>query len=138
MIIYTTEKKFTQDQISELFHSVNWISAEYPTRLYKALMNSSMVITAWDDKKLVGLARAIDDTELVAYIKYVLVNPDYQGQGIAGKLIELLKEKYKDYLYIDGMPDERKNADFYVKHGFCELKDGVPIQIWNKRENLKW
>ena len=138
MIKYTKEKLFSQEQIEELFKSVKWHSANYPSRLYKALCHSSTVITAWEGERLVGLARALDDGELVAYIKYVLVHPDYQGQGIAGNLIELLKEKYKDYLYIDGMPDENKNVPFYVKHGFTVLEEGAPIQIWNRDIKLMY
>ena len=56
MIKYTEEKTFTRDQVQELFKSVGWISAEYPQRLYKALMNSQTVLTAWDGERLVGLA----------------------------------------------------------------------------------
>ena len=48
MIKYTEEKTFTQDQVQELFKSGGWISAEYPQRLHKALMNSQTVLTAWD------------------------------------------------------------------------------------------
>lgn len=48
MIKYTEEKTFTQDQVQELFKSFGWISAEYPQRLHKALMNSQTVLTAWD------------------------------------------------------------------------------------------
>lgn len=48
MIKYTEEKTFTQDQVQELFKSVGWISAEYPQRLHKVLMNSQTVLTAWD------------------------------------------------------------------------------------------
>ena len=48
MIKYTEEKTFTQDQVQELFKSDEWISAEYPQRLHKALMNSQTVLTAWD------------------------------------------------------------------------------------------
>lgn len=73
-------------------------------------MNSSTVITAWGGGRLVGLARVIDDSELVAYMHYVLVDPEYHGRGIAGRMIEMVKEKYKNYLYIEIMPEERKNA----------------------------
>ncbi len=58
-IEYTYDKKFTMYDVQTLFSSVNWISAEYPNSLYKALMNSPTVITAWDGARLVGLARAI-------------------------------------------------------------------------------
>ena len=131
MITYTEEKIFTQEQIQELFLSVGWISGEYPSRLYKALMNSSTVITAWDGERLAGLVRLLDDSELVAYMHCVLVHPDYQGQNIAGKIIEMAKEKYKDYLYIEIMPEESKNAPFYEHFGFKAMADAVPMQICN-------
>jgi len=130
-ITYTEEKKFTQDQIQRLFLSVGWVSGQYPARLYKALMHSSTVITAWDGDRLVGLVRLIDDSELVAYMHYVLVDPAYHGRGIAGTMIGMVKEKYKNYLYIEIMPEESKNASFYEQHGFQVMPDGVAMQLCN-------
>lgn len=129
---YTEEKIFNEKQVQDLFLSINWVSGNYPKRLYKALMHSSTVITVWDQERLVGLVRVLDDSEMMAYIHYVLVHPDYQGQGIAGKMIEMVKEKYKDYLYIEVMPEESKNALFYQKFGFKIMEDGVAMQICNK------
>lgn len=129
MITYTEEKKFDNKSVVDLFSSVGWVSAQYPTRLYKALMHSSTVITAWDGDRLVGLVRVLDDSELVAYMYYALVHPDYHRQGIAGTMVEMVKEKYKDYLYIELMPEERKNAAFYEKHGFQIMEDGVAMQL---------
>ena len=131
MFTYTEEKKFTIEQVQQLFLSVNWISGKYPERLYKALMNSSTVLTVWDEKKLIGLTRVLDDSEMLAQIHYVLVDPDYQGMGIAGKMIEYIKEKYKDFMYIDGMPEDKKNVPFYQKHGFSLMENGAAIQICN-------
>ena len=131
MIRYTEEKTFTQDQVQELFKSVGWISAEYPQRLYKALMNSQTVLTAWDGDRLVGLARVLDDSELVAFVHYVLVHPEYQGQKIAGNMVEYIRDKYKNYLYIEGMPEDSKNVAFYERHGFHVMEGGTPIQICN-------
>ena len=98
-ITYTEERKYTEDEVQRLFLSVQWISGQYPKRLYKALQHSSTVLTAWDENRLVGLARVLDDSELLAYVHYVLVDPAYQGCGIASQLVERIKEKYKDYLY---------------------------------------
>lgn len=130
-LTYTQEKKFTKQQVQELFLSVGWISGTYPERLHKALMNSSTVVTAWDGEKLVGLARVLDDTEMVAYLHYVLVHPDYQGHYIANTMIEMIKEKYKDFLYLEVMPEESKNAAFYQKFGFQIMENGVAMQICN-------
>lgn len=130
-IVFTEEKKFTEKQVEDLFLSVNWVSGNYPSRLHKALKHSSTVITAWDNDRLVGLLRALDDSEMVAYIHYVLVHPDYQGNGIAGTMVEMIKDKYKNYLYIEIMPEERKNAAFYQKHDFQIMADGVAMQLCN-------
>ena len=125
MFKYTEEKIFTQEQVQQLFLSVNWVSGNYPERLYKALMNSSTVLTVWDNDKLIGLTRVLDDTAMLAQIHYVLVHPDYQGKGIAGKMIEYVKEKYK------GMPEDKNNVPFYEKHGFSVMENGAAIQICN-------
>lgn len=134
MLTYTEEKNFTKEQVQQLFLSVNWVSGNYPERLYKALMNSSTVLTVWDDDRLIGLTRVLDDTEMLAQIHYVLVHPDYQGKGIAGNMIERIKEKYKDYMYLDGMPDDKANVPFYEKHGFSVMENGAAIQICNYGE----
>ena len=123
-IIYTEERNFTPQQVAALFLSVRWVVGKYPDRLYKALMNSSRVISAWDGDRLIGLIRVMDDSELV-------VHPDYRGQGIAGHLLEMVKDAYKSYLYINVMIGESKNAPFYEKHGFKIKEDSLPMQYRN-------
>ena len=94
-------------------------------------MNSSRVISAWDGDRLVGLIRVMDDSELVCFINYVLVHPDYQGHGIAGHLLEMVKEAYKSYLYINVMIGDSANALFYEKHGFRVKENSLPMQYRN-------
>ena len=130
-IRYTSEKNFSVAQVEKLFLSVGWVSGQYPQRLHRALMGSSFVITAWDKERLVGLVRALDDGELTAYVHYVLVDPDYHGYGIASRMIERLKDHYRDYLYIEVMPEESKNSTFYQRFGFNVMEDGVAMQIVN-------
>lgn len=133
MITYTTEKIFTQHQVEELFLSVGWVSGEYPEKLYEALRNSTYVLSAWDDGRLVGLVRGLDDGCMTAYLHYLLVSPDYQRQGIASGLIIRVKEHYKDFFYINLMPEDSHNAAFYQHHGFCIMPDGVAMQLCNNK-----
>ena len=130
-ITYKETEEFTKQEIENLFLSINWYSGRYPERVVKALKNSSKVISAWDGDKMIGLIRAFDDGEMVAFAHYLLVDPVYQGQGIAGTLLSMLKEKYKDFLYFNIMPDEKKNVAFYQKHGFLVLEEGTAMQIRN-------
>jgi hypothetical protein len=69
--------------VQQLFLSVGWVSGQYPSRLFNALINSSKILTVWDGDKLVGLVWVLDDSEMVAYMHYVLVNRGYHGQKIA-------------------------------------------------------
>ena len=99
-------------------------------------MNSSRVISAWDGDRLVGLIRVMDDSELVCFINYVLVHPMmYHGRGIAGHLLEMVKEVYKSYLYINVMIGDSKNAPFYenmdlkLKKIHCRCSIGMYLNI---------
>ena len=49
---------------------------------------------------------------------------------------EYIKEKYKNFLYIEGMPEDKNNVPFYQKHGFSVMENGAAIQICNY-ENRK-
>lgn len=128
-IEYKETKDFTEKKVEDLFLSVNWLSGRYPKHLIKALKFSPLVITAWDGDKLVGLIRGLDDGEMTAFLHYLLVHPDYQGHGIATTLLNKAKERYKGFLYINIMPDERKNIAFYENHGFKVLEEGSALQI---------
>lgn len=131
MLKYTEEKIFTQEQVQQLFLSINWVSGNYPKRLCKALMNSSTVLTVWDGDFLVGLIRVLDDTEMLAQIHYVLVHPDYQRKEIASKMIGYIKEKYKDFMYLEVMPEDKNNMLFYKKNGFTLMENEIAMQICN-------
>ncbi|GAA6122904.1 GNAT family N-acetyltransferase [Bifidobacterium psychraerophilum] len=130
-ITYTTERDFTKDDVRRLFASVGWVSADYPNHLHAALMGSSMVFSAWAGGRLAGLVRVLDDGSMTAYVHYVLVDPEYQGHGIAGHLMTMVKDHYKDYLYVEVMPEESRNASFYQQHGFSIMQDGVAMQTVN-------
>lgn len=94
-------------------------------------MNSSTVLIVWDGDFLVGLIRVLDDTEMLAQIHYVLVHPDYQRKEIASKMIGYIKEKYKDFMYLEVMPEDKNNMLFYKKNGITLMENEIAMQICN-------
>ncbi len=118
MIVYKNTKTFSKEQIEELFLSVNWDSGRYPERVAAGLENSSVVISAWDGERLVGLVRGLDDGETVGFIHYLLVDPAYQGQHIGEELMKRIMDRYRDLLYVKIMPSDPKTVEFYKKFGF--------------------
>lgn len=129
MIEFKYIKNFTEEQLSELFLSVDWYSGNYPQKLKTAFENSSRVISAWDGEKLMGLIRGLDDGVWKATIDCLLVNPKYQGQQVGSTLLKMLLNDYVHFLYVAVVPDEKKNVIFYQKHGFKIMEEGTPLQI---------
>ena len=127
-ILYKTTNKFSAKELEELFLSVEWSSGNYPDKLVIAMENSSTVFSAWDGDKLVGLINAIDDGIMTAYIHYLLVMPEYQKCGIGKKLLNMVTEKYKDYLRILLIAYDKEIA-FYERHGFKAGEEKTPMFI---------
>jgi len=127
-------KDIAQSLILELYHALNWSSAKKPVKLYKALMNSDTLISAWDEEKLVGLGNAISDGYLVVYYAHLLVHPTYQGQGIGKMIVDAMKEIYGEFhqqmLVADG-----KAVDFYKKCGFVRAGKTEPLWIYQGDEH---
>lgn len=81
-IEYKQIKDFNAADLQRLFLSVRWEAGNYTEKLVRAMHNSTHVISAWDGSKLVGLVRALDDGETVAFLHYLLVDLAYQGHHI--------------------------------------------------------
>lgn len=117
-IEYKQTKEFTTAQLQNLFLSVNWESGNYPDKLVRAMRNSTRVISAWDGDKLVGLVRALDDGETVAFLHYLLVDPAYQGYHIGDNLMKQIMSLYENLLYVKIIPSDPKTIPFYERYGF--------------------
>jgi|UPI00057F913C GNAT superfamily N-acetyltransferase len=122
-IKYKKNKDFTEKELQDLFLSVNWDSGNYPDKLKKAIRNSHGVYSAWaydedhGQEILVGLINSLSDGVMTVYFHYLLVRPEYQGEGIGKKLVELMLEEYQDMARIAVMAYDRE-VDFYEKCGF--------------------
>ena len=117
-IRYKRTKEFTAAELQRLFQSVNWESGNYPEKLVRAMRNSSRVVSAWDGDKLVGLVRALDDGETVAFLHYLLVDPAYQGQHIGDELMKQIMGCFENLLYVKVIPSDPETIPFYERYGF--------------------
>ena len=125
---YEYTHDFTEQQLEKLFLSVEWESGKYPEKLVKAMQGYSTVISAWENDELKGLICAMDDGIMTAYIHYLLVRPEYQDSGIGRRLVEMMKEHYKDYLRI-AIIAYNEELDFYGACGFKKADDASPMFI---------
>ncbi len=128
MIEYKTVKEFTKEELQRLFLSVEWSSGHFPEKLVLAMKGFSSVFSAYDGDKLIGMACAMDDGVMNAYLHYLLVDPAYQGQGVGRQLVAMVKQKYKDYLRIAVIGYDEE-LSFYQNCGFVKSKDASPLFI---------
>ncbi|BBM72998.1 GNAT family N-acetyltransferase [Rhodothermus marinus] len=87
-----------------------------PGRVWQMFENSSLVLTAWHDGRLVGIARVLTDGVLYSYLCDLAVEPDVQGLGIGRRLIEAVLERCRGTELV--LRDSDISAGFYARLGF--------------------
>ena len=127
-IEYKETHDFTEEELKDLFLSVEWYSGHFPDKLVVAMKNYETVYSAWDGEKLVGMICTMDDGIMTAYIHYLLVNPEYQRLKIGRTLVEMTKQHYRDYLRIVLIAYD-KEAHFYEACGFKPDEGTTPLCI---------
>lgn len=122
--ICTAESIDTPDLV-DLYSTVEWgaYTAD-PTALATAIANSTYVVEARADDRLIGLARGLSDDSSVFYLQDILVRPEWQRQGVGTALLERCLERFKHVrqkvLLTDDLPGQHR---FYEKLGFQNTRD---------------
>jgi len=133
-ITIRTDRDLTQDAIVTLYKANKWSASDKPELLYKALLNSHSLVTAWDTKRLIGLANAISDGYLVVYFPHMLVHPDYHRKGVGKLLYASLQEKYADF-HMQMLTADGEAVKFYKSMGFSRAGNTVPMWIYGGDEH---
>ena len=95
-------------------------------RIKKMYQNANLVITAWDDGKLVGIARSLTDFCYCCYLSDLAVKKAYQKKGIGKKLIRLTKEKIGEGAMLL-LLSAASAMEYYPKVGLETVKNGFII-----------
>jgi len=83
------------------------------------LRHANLVITAWDNAKLVGISRTLTDFVYTGYLADLAVHQDYQRLGIGIRLIKETRIRMgpRSKLVLLAAPKAR---DYYPKIGFTQ------------------
>ena len=125
---YKSIHVFTAAELERLFLSVEWSSGAFPDKLKAAMEGFQTVFSAWDGDRLVGMVCVMDDGIMNAYVHYLLVDPEYQGKTVGRTLMEMVKEKYRDYLRIALIAYDAE-TEFYTRCGFVRSAGSSPMYI---------
>lgn len=123
------------DQLIELYQELRWTKERKPADISMMLSNSTVVLSLWDERQLVGFARVLSDLVYRATIWDVVIRPSHQGRGLGRKLIESVLghpklARVERFWLITAKPD------FYKRFGFVEEEESMVLDRsrWH-REN---
>ncbi len=88
-IEYRINEPVTSEQFIELLHNSS-LGERRPVDDYECIKgmisNSNMVVTAWKNSKLIGIARSMTDFHYACYLSDLAVDKEYQKVGVGKKL----------------------------------------------------
>lgn len=130
-ITYRLDTTPTPEQVIDLYDNAGLPRPTYDReRIASMYEHSNLIVTAWDEEKLVGVARSITDWVWSCYLADLAIHSDYQKAGIGKKLIDLTKEKVGDQsmVLLLSVPTA---LDYYPKVGFTKQESSFII---NRKE----
>lgn len=89
----------------------------------KALKNSLVTISAWQEGKPVGMGRLVGDGAVICYVQDLVIHPSAQGIGVGSMILKSLIEYAKDMQFegTEMMLDlmcAKGREEFYQSFGF--------------------
>jgi GNAT superfamily N-acetyltransferase len=88
------------DYMVSLYYKINWkrrIAAE----LEAAFKNSTTTLFVFKDEQVIAFGRVVGDGRYYALLADIIVDPDYQGQGLGKYLVTTLNNQLIDYHFVN-------------------------------------
>jgi predicted N-acetyltransferase YhbS len=124
-IHYRTGNDLDLDQVIELYRA-STLGERRPVedreRMSKMVANANLVISAWEDELMVGIARSLTDFCYMTYLADLAVRVSHQRQGVGRELIRRTQDACT--------PDTRlvllsapKAVSYYPRVGFTRHEE---------------
>ncbi len=134
-ITESTRKNLDTGQLDSLWTSIGWKSRG--RKWEEVFSKSSYVYSLWNDTKLIGLGRIMEDGIMCMFYD-IAVHPEYQKRGLGTRIMQNLIDqvKDKDYASIGLFAWEQNpaNISFYEKFGFRKVGTGMELENYMTRE----
>ena len=122
MLTYRTNHPVSRAQFIALLQKTS-LGARRPLaeaeRIDAMLQNADLLISAWDDDRLVGIARAVTDYAYCRYLSDLAVDEAWQRRGIGQELLATLKQALHPQCKIILLAAPQA-VDYYPHIGFTQ------------------
>lgn len=114
---------YREEEILPLYTSVGWTAyTDAPDALRRGFAKSLLTLAAYEEKKLVGLVRAVGDGETVVLVQDLLVLPQHQRFGIGTALMRAMMDRFANVRQFQLLTDDTEKAlAFYRSLGLHDL-----------------
>ena len=93
MITYYQNQPLEPQDVARVFEASGIIRPSHNiARIKRMFDGANLIISAWDEDKLIGVGRALTDFSYCCYLSDLAVDTNYQGQGIGKHLINMVQE----------------------------------------------
>jgi aralkylamine N-acetyltransferase len=120
------------ERVSELFELVGW-GKRNPEEIHAAFLSSSYVRFAYNGENLIGFGRTVDDGKYYGLIVDLVIDPQFQGNGVGSNILSYLEKSLKSYLFTT-LTSAIGKEKFYIKQGWYSQKTSF---IWPRTERQK-
>jgi GNAT superfamily N-acetyltransferase len=134
-INYKVNVPVTSDQFIELLHE-STLGERRPIDdqdcMEGMVKNSNLMVTAWNDEKLIGIARSMTDFHYACYLSDLAVHMEYQKKGIGKSLLIITQGELgpKCKLILVAAPA----ANLYYEH--LGLKNNPRCWVLDREQNI--
>lgn len=131
MIVYNEENDLSPEEFRDVL--INSTLAERRPvedfeRIKQMVKIANLIVTARENKKIVGVARALTDFAFCTYLSDLAVDKDYQNRGIGKELIRQVKLRTPQAKLI--LLSAPKAVNYYpnigmLRHEHCYYLDDI-------------
>lgn len=132
MITFRDSKDFSLHQLLALFEQTDWACGRTMEDAERMLAHTDLVITAWEDERLVGCGRVLTDFVYRASIWDVIVDRLYHdrdiGKGIVNRILAHPSLSRVELFWLC----TRRYQGFYASLGFSDKEQTG--MVWDRRK----
>ena len=127
-IKYVVNGKITASEVANVFIASGIKRpSEDLNRIQRMIDQADITVTAWNQDKMVGIARAITDFSYCCYLSDLAVDQKYQKMGIGKKLIQFVKDEIGDEVSLI-LLSAPSAMEYYPRIGLEKLDNAFGIK----------
>jgi GNAT superfamily N-acetyltransferase len=111
--------------ICNLFYKVNW-RTRIEDEIKLAFSKSSVQLFVYLDDRIIAFGRTVDDGRYYAQLADIIVDPEFQGNGLGKALVKQINDQLENYHFVTLTAAPGK-SDFYKGLGW---KKQTTAFIW--------